>query len=188
MLRLCPVSQRSSRQALRLALSHRPRWHTGGALSPLSDSGSPATGKRTRRQQMRIAQTLFQHIWPTDSKDERVKKNKRRVLGSIGLMVAGKAVTINIPFVFKNLVDSLPSPDQLAVMVDPTLSVVSLTMVLGYGVSRASASGLQELRNAVLHTWHRMPFDEWDVTSLITFTIWICNFISLETRASFLVS
>lgn len=98
---------------------------------------------------MRIAQTLFRHIWPIDSEDERVKKNKRRVLGSIGLMVAGKAVTINVPFVFKNLVDSLPSPDQLAVMVDPTLSVVSLAMILGYGVSRASASGLQELRNAV---------------------------------------
>ena len=78
-----------------------------------------------------------------------MQKNKRRVLGSIGLMVVGKAVTINIPFVFKNLVDSLPSPDQLAVMVDPTLSMVSLAMVLGYGISRASASGLQELRNAV---------------------------------------
>lgn len=121
------------------------RWHTGGALSPLSET-EPKTGKTSRALQLRIAQTLFQHVWPSDLDDqERVKTNKRRVLGALGLMVAGKVVTINVPFLFKQLVDALPAAEQMATA-DPMLATIPLSLVLGYGVSRATASGLQEWR------------------------------------------
>jgi ABC-type transport system involved in Fe-S cluster assembly fused permease/ATPase subunit len=53
-----------------------------------------------------------------------------------------------VPFLFKELVDSLPAAEQVASM-DPFLATIPLTLVLGYGVSRATASGLQEWRNAV---------------------------------------
>jgi len=123
------------------------RWHTGGALSPLSETEpSKKSAGTSRALQLRIAKTLFQHVWPSDSVDkERVKTNKRRVLGAMGLMVAGKAVTINVPFLFKSLVDSLPAAEQMATM-DPVMAAIPLTFVMGYGLSRATASGLQEWR------------------------------------------
>ena len=149
MFRAYPIAYRSSRQALRRLKLPRKynqvRCHTGGALSPLSDSG-PSSGKTSRQLQLRIAQTLFGHVWPSKHKeDEKIKTNKRRVLGAMGLMVAGKAVTINIPFVFKSLVDSLPAAEQMATT-DPVLATIPLSLVLAYGASRATASGLQEWR------------------------------------------
>jgi ABC-type transport system involved in Fe-S cluster assembly fused permease/ATPase subunit len=62
-------------------------------------------------------------------------------------MVASKAVTINVPFVFKALVDSLPAAEM--VTTDPVLATIPLSLVLAYGASRATASGLQEWRNAI---------------------------------------
>jgi ATP-binding cassette subfamily B (MDR/TAP) protein 7/ABC transporter ATM len=59
-------------------------------------------------------------------------------------MVASKAVTINVPFVFKALVDSLPAAEM--VTTDPVLATIPLSLVLAYGASRATASGLQEWR------------------------------------------
>jgi len=82
------------------------------------------------------------------------KRIKRRVLYSLGLMLGGKAVTIQVPFLFKHLIDSLPSAEaqhlaQLSTTTttDPT-TLLPLAMILGYGISRATASGMQELRNA----------------------------------------
>eukprot|EP00547_Thalassionema_nitzschioides_P005017 CAMPEP_0194206646 /NCGR_PEP_ID=MMETSP0156-20130528/5607_1 /TAXON_ID=33649 /ORGANISM="Thalassionema nitzschioides, Strain L26-B" /LENGTH=573 /DNA_ID=CAMNT_0038933211 /DNA_START=280 /DNA_END=2001 /DNA_ORIENTATION=- len=71
------------------------------------------------------------------------------VLLSLGLMVSGKLVTIQVPYLFKHLVDSMPT--QAMVLENPELAMSGfpLAMVLGYGISRATASGLNEYRNAV---------------------------------------
>ena len=109
---------------------------------------------------------------------------KRRVLASLGLMVGGKAVTIQVPYLFKGLVDSLPPPaaatgsgdmnpnPDLDLDLDLDLNLdaaaqaaadalgsgavpaeaataLPLALLLGYGISRATAAGMQELRNAV---------------------------------------
>ena len=144
---------------------------------------------------MRIAKTLWQHVWPTskrdggtsgnaavinqstptatsatatavdsadqkdwmalttktnDEDDKVVKKRKQRVLASLGLMVAGKAVGIQVPYLFKHLVDSMPSEVLVNVTshADP-VTTLPLVVLLGYGVSRAATSGFQEWRNAV---------------------------------------
>ena len=125
-----------------------------------------------REQQIRIAKTLLSHVWrnlPPDAPEEErehAAKMKRRVLTSLGLMVGGKVVTIQVPFVFKTLVDSLPqqqqqiapamqsSPldastlDTLATIQPEAAATLPLSLLLGYGISRATASGMQELRNA----------------------------------------
>lgn len=112
----------------------------------------------TGQEQFRIAKTLLHYVWPiTDAvsaADEAdVKLRKQRVVASLGLMLAGKAVTIQVPFLFKNLVDSLPLADNAAAMAsaDPTVAAAGLpvALLLGYGVSRAASSGFQEWRNAV---------------------------------------
>jgi ABC-type multidrug transport system fused ATPase/permease subunit len=72
-------------------------------------------------------------------------------------MLAGKAVTIQVPYIFKSLVDSLPTAVD-AVNATTALDVTTATtaagipiivLLMGYGMSRAAASGFQEWRNAV---------------------------------------
>lgn len=121
---------------------------------------------------------LSQYVWPSttgsdnnddDEKKDRHRHIKARVVASLGLMVAGKAVTIQIPFVFKHLVDTLPLAAAAAATTTATSGSLSTTTtalfataaatdpvqwalvstLAMYGVSRATATGLQEYRNVV---------------------------------------
>lgn len=86
---------------------------------------------------------------------------KRRVLGSVGLMLGGKAITIQIPYIFKNLVDSIPvivDPTALTATSDAVNGISTATtaagvplvvLLAGYGLSRSVAVGFNEYRNAV---------------------------------------
>ena len=100
---------------------------------------------------VRIAKALSTHLWPSDDSPES-KSRKKLVITSLSLMLAGKAVTIQVPYIFKHLVDSLPLH---AVDVAATTDVASaagvpiLALLLGYGMSRAASSGFNEYRNAV---------------------------------------
>jgi putative effector of murein hydrolase LrgA (UPF0299 family) len=152
---------------------------------------------------LRISKTLARHVWPSSAsptstststsllqqqqqQQQHDQSLKQRVLFSIGLMLTGKAVTIQIPYIFKLLVDSLPlvlleNQQQLLLQQPPSGQVVTIpttatldlwttmidttaitttvipttmtiplvTILLAYGMSRATASGLQEWRNAV---------------------------------------
>ena len=158
--------------------------HVGGMdANGVGTSTDNFTAKWEKSTQIRIAKNLFRHVWPSptaasalperdDGKDnmytstitkEHADKIKRKVGYSLGLMVGGKLVTIQVPFLFKNLVDELGSvqTDVSSIEIANTLAsngmdLTSTTMaglpvalVLGYGISRATASGMQELRNAV---------------------------------------
>jgi len=78
-------------------------------------------------------------------------------------MMAGKAVTIQVPYIFKSLVDALQLDTTSAIDVATLASSTNLDLttattatgipliavLMGYGMSRGAASGFQELRNAV---------------------------------------
>lgn len=83
-------------------------------------------------------------------------------------MVAGKAVTIQVPFLFKYLVDALPAahtelvanaaaadPSAAAAVVvvlgTTATTALPMALLLGYGASRAASAGLTEYRNSVFH-------------------------------------
>ena len=57
--------------------------------------------------------------------------------------VSGKVVTLQVPYIFKQLVDMAPDPSATAVASMP------LALLISYGVARAASTGLQEWRNAV---------------------------------------
>jgi ATP-binding cassette subfamily B (MDR/TAP) protein 7 len=98
---------------------------------------------------LRIFHTLSGHVWPTDDSPDSVLR-KQRVLASLGLMLAGKAVTIQVPYIFKNLVDSIPVDAAAAGLTTATATGVPIVAILlGYGMSRAAAVGFNEYRNAV---------------------------------------
>ncbi|CAB9496797.1 Lactococcin-G-processing and transport ATP-binding protein LagD [Seminavis robusta] len=123
----------------------------------LSKQNVPIPGEEEETKlEIRIAKQMFDFLWPSVDPDKddketiaRATLRKQRVVGSLGLLMAGKAVTIQVPYIFKHLVDSLPLSE--AFMSDPTVAATGLPvlLLLGYGTARASASGLQELRNAV---------------------------------------
>lgn len=78
-------------------------------------------------------------------------------------MLAGKSITIQVPYIFKQLVDTLQvtavatgsfPTDAAITSMDPsvvltTAAIAPVSLVLAYGISRATAVGLQEWRNAV---------------------------------------
>jgi len=154
------------------SLSHVGGMDANGVGS--STDNSKASGKKD--VQIRIAKNLFKHIWPNPAVSmadsdknndesnieitkEHADKIKKRVGYSLALMIGGKLVTIQVPFLFRNLVDNLnegSSTDLANSVVSSgvdlgtvTMAGMPLALVLGYGVSRATASGMQELRNAV---------------------------------------
>ena len=101
---------------------------------------------------LRIFHTLSEHVWPQDDSPESALR-KRRVVGSVALMLAGKAVTIQIPYIFKYLVDSMPidhAATELTVATATTSAGVPIiALLMGYGMSRAAATGFNEYRNAI---------------------------------------
>jgi ATP-binding cassette subfamily B (MDR/TAP) protein 7 len=113
---------------------------------------------KEKRSNGQVAMTLMHHVWPLDEarqNDPDVILRKKRVAASVGLMLAGKLVTIQVPFLFKHLVDALPMNTadaiNLSVASDPLAAASGLpvALLLGYGISRAASAGLQEWRNAV---------------------------------------
>jgi len=155
---------------------HQMRRARSSATTTAKKSGAAeATTPSTDREiQLRIVRTLLQHVWPsvassgaaataTTSDEEkavmqRKQTQKRRVLASLGLMLGGKAVTIQVPYLFKHLVDSFPpivAAAEAAAAADPTAAAASaatgapLALLLGYGASRAASTGMQEWRNYV---------------------------------------
>ena len=134
---------------------YKARWshnHADGYV-PIRLPKEKASSERNTN--IRIFRTLLQHVWPQTptsnnlEEQEKVKLRKRRVLFSVGLMVGGKAVTIQVPFLLKHLVDSLSPEALVATASDPNIAAMPVALLLGYGVSRAASSGLQEWRNAV---------------------------------------
>ena len=71
---------------------------------------------------------------------------KARVCLSMGLLISSKLITIQVPFIFKNIVDQLNTAEGAAFLTDGSLP---LAMLLGYGVARTTATAFQELRNSV---------------------------------------
>jgi ATP-binding cassette subfamily B (MDR/TAP) protein 7 len=101
---------------------------------------------------IRILKTLAAHLWPTAaSHPDDHAAIKARVVLSLGLLIASKLITIQVPFIFKDLVDTL-TPVAGAMDGSMVAAAVPISLVLSYGAARAVAAGSQELRNAVFAT------------------------------------
>lgn len=118
---------------------------------PLSSSAS------TRK----ILSTLLHYTWPVGQPGLRT-----RVVASLGLLVGGKLLNIQVPFIFKQIVDTLSLANlpggaaipgalaaadaALAPLTGAPLSVtVPFALLFGYGLARATSTGFNELRNTI---------------------------------------
>lgn len=94
------------------------------------------------REDWLIVKSLLKYIWPTDN-----WRIRARVVSSVGLMVAGKVLNVQVPYFFKLAVDTLNTiPPE--VVATSSLGLAG-TALLGYGGAKLGASVFSELRNAV---------------------------------------
>ncbi|KDO31157.1 hypothetical protein SPRG_04297 [Saprolegnia parasitica CBS 223.65] len=136
--------QRAAHRALtgrRLVL--RPRLH--GAWAHAAGLATDAKSKEQTPVPVtskEIVTSLAGYLWPEGNGAE-ARAVKGRVALSLGMLVSAKLINIQVPFLFKELVDVMgtTSPEVAAAL--------PVSLVLGYGLGRFSANAFQELRNAI---------------------------------------
>jgi ABC-type multidrug transport system fused ATPase/permease subunit len=116
--------------------------------------------KEEYTDEIRLVRELRKHLWPSGISNER--EIKTRVVLSLSLLAVSKVITLQVPFIFKRIIDGyndLPASAAAAVgsadlaplvASDPaTLAAVPVAMTLGYGIARSTANLCQEARSAV---------------------------------------
>ncbi|KAJ8978515.1 hypothetical protein NQ317_002419 [Molorchus minor] len=120
----------------------RQCFHPGASV--LSREALPLNSKPPMTG-IEMIQGMLQYIWPKDDKTIR-----DRVKLAVYLLVGAKVANITVPFIFKYAVDYLNAGAVLNMDTAPqTAASVLVTILIGYGIARASAAGFNELRNAV---------------------------------------
>ncbi|TFK49716.1 P-loop containing nucleoside triphosphate hydrolase protein [Heliocybe sulcata] len=109
------------------------------AADSVSNAQHP-TNKEQRRTDWNIIKQLAVNIWPPNDWSVR-----GRVLFGLGLLVGGKLLNVQVPILFKNIIDAL----NLDITASSTVWVVCGSLVLGYGAARIGATLFGELLNAV---------------------------------------
>ena len=144
------MNNRARSIAAKYSLNYVPKV----SLSTKSDDSAnkPAieSSKDRRETDIRILQELGKHLWPDKSHPNSFAL-KNRVVAAVSLLVASKVINIQVPFLFKALVDSFQVDHTMLVsnLGDPLLLATPLAIVMGYGIARASSSLAAECRSAV---------------------------------------
>ncbi|KAK4447843.1 iron-sulfur clusters transporter ATM1, mitochondrial [Podospora aff. communis PSN243] len=99
------------------------------------------TAQEQRKADWAIMKKMSRYLWPKDSWGD-----KMRVLLSVGLLVGAKVLNVQVPFYFREIVDSLNIDFATT---GGTAATVAGAMILAYGAARIGAVVSQELRNAV---------------------------------------
>ncbi|KAK5942386.1 Iron-sulfur clusters transporter atm1, mitochondrial [Knufia obscura] len=99
------------------------------------------SNKEQRKVDLAIMREMVRYLWPKGDLG-----TKFRVSSALGLLVAAKVLNVNVPFYFKNIVDSM-NIDFMSV--GGTAWTVAGSMLIAYGVTRIGAAVFTELRNAV---------------------------------------
>ena len=96
----------------------------------------PSRQKGRFKDELRALRALTPYLWPAEAAGLRV-----RVVLAVAFMVAGRCVSISVPFLYKHAVDAL-TPRKAAI-------AVPVVLIVGYGLARVMAQGFNELRTAV---------------------------------------
>ncbi|KAI9144295.1 P-loop containing nucleoside triphosphate hydrolase protein [Paraphysoderma sedebokerense] len=104
---------------------------------------SASTPPKVTSSDLEILKQLPQYIWPKDDRSVKV-----RVVLALSLLFAGKILNVQVPFLFKEVVDKLGVEHPQG----STLMTVCGAVLLGYGAARIGAAVFQEMRNAIFST------------------------------------
>ena len=99
------------------------------------------SNKEQRKADWAIMKEMARYLWPKDDLGARA-----RVATALALLVASKVLNVQVPFYFKNIVDSM-NVDFAAL--GGTAWTVGGAMIVAYGATRIGAAVFQEIRNAI---------------------------------------
>ncbi|SCU98708.1 LAMI_0F15962g1_1 [Lachancea mirantina] len=119
-----------------------PTTPAAPVASKKSDTnGSSQNSKTPTISELRILRDLFKYIWPKGD-----NKVKTRVVIALGLLIGAKVLNVQVPFFFKQIVDSMNIEWSSATDVLPIAIVAT---ILSYGAARFGSVLFGELRNAI---------------------------------------
>lgn len=109
-------------------------------------STQPLKSSVSAKEDARILKSLVAYIWPANDRN-----TKLRVCASLGMLVAGKFVSVSVPFFFKHVIDSLNANSTALIDVSSQLHIMDVcgTVLIGYGLARLSSQFFNEAKNAV---------------------------------------
>lgn len=99
------------------------------------------SNKEQRKADWAIMKEMARYLWPKNDLGARA-----RVATALALLVASKVLNVQVPFYFKNIVDSM-NVDFAAL--GGTAWTVGGAMIVAYGATRIGAAVFQEVRNAI---------------------------------------
>ncbi|KAA8634898.1 hypothetical protein SMACR_07710 [Sordaria macrospora] len=135
-----PNSSSSSKEDAAKSLTSAVPKATGrGPVDPLA--AIDKTAQEQRKADWAIMKEMSKYLWPKGSWGD-----KARVVLAISLLVGGKVLNVQVPFYFREIVDSLNIDFSTT---GGSVTAVAGAMILGYGAARIGAVVSQELRNAV---------------------------------------
>ncbi|KAL0591774.1 hypothetical protein ABG067_000917 [Albugo candida] len=149
-LRLYSTGNRLSRPRFRAPWPHFAH-STSSKVQELTQTPNGILPNRSQETTQQILRFLLSHLWP-DEKSKQARKIKRRVVISASLVIVSKALTIQVPFLFKALVNQMSAFPAIEIATASPEFYVPLSLVLGYGVARFTANASNELTNAIFST------------------------------------
>ena len=111
------------------------RPHHGGNLRTAE---TPPNAPRGGNGGLRTVLSLAPYLWPKDNPGARV-----RVVIALLFMLLSKVVTVYVPIVYGNIVDTLAPKDGRAMLAVP------VALLIAYGLARIGGAGFGELRDAL---------------------------------------
>ncbi|CAL1717355.1 unnamed protein product [Somion occarium] len=106
----------------------------------LAGDGVHVPRAEQRRNDWNIIKRLAKHIWP-----ENDWSTRGRVLAGFGLLISAKLLNVQVPILFKSIIDAL----NVEMTAESTVFVVAGSLILGYGAARIGTTLFSELLNAV---------------------------------------
>ncbi|KAF5374457.1 hypothetical protein D9615_009128 [Tricholomella constricta] len=111
-----------------------------GALKPTAGKEEDPTAKEQRKTDWNIVKRLMVNVWPKND-----WKTRGTVLLGFALLVGGKVLNVQVPFIFKSVIDTL----NVDFTAGSTVWIVAGSLILGYGAARIGATVFGELLNTV---------------------------------------
>ncbi|KAI3634322.1 hypothetical protein MIR68_007926 [Amoeboaphelidium protococcarum] len=115
------------------------RFASNGTQSQQLDK---SLGDDESNNDLKIIKSLGVYIWPKDDRSTKV-----RVVGSLSLLIAGKLLNVQVPMLFKDIIDQLNVP--LIEASGSSVMNAAGALLIGYGAARLGASLFSEFRNVV---------------------------------------
>ncbi|XP_047520946.1 iron-sulfur clusters transporter ABCB7, mitochondrial isoform X1 [Pieris napi] len=129
-----------------VGIQKRDCFHPGASVLAREDinlgDAKPVSG-------MDMVRGMMEYVWP---KDDAAIRN--RVVLSLSLLFGAKLTNVAVPFLFKYAVDEVNAAAGEAALLGldsapQAVGTATFSLLLGYGLARATAAGFNELRNAV---------------------------------------